>query len=563
MAGIKPWTFDVFFVPSDCLEFTADFCCHWRMKRLFPVFCFLFLLIAARSLAGSATWSNNPTSGDWNTAANWIPATVPNGPTDTATFSLSDQTEVSVGSSTEVNGINFNSGANPFIISLTPGQTYSVSGAGVVNNSNLSQSFALTPTTSGSGSVLIFTNSATAGSLTSYTIGYGNKAQFQDTTTAGGSTFTMNGGFLFFNESSTAAQATFILNGSDTLPDELSFTSTTTSGGTATFIINGTGGKAGNVCGMGGNAQAAVFTANGAIDTAHGPGQVVFGIAGSATVTANPGTNGGAGGLVFFNDSNDVNTARIILVGSTNGGSDSGTLDVELGGVTIGSFEGNGVVKVGGGLTVGANNLSTTFSGLIEGGSNGHIGPFIKTGTGTLTLKGPNTYPAGTTINSGTLVVANKTGSGTGSANVYVNGGTLAGTGIISGPVSIGGSTTAAVLSPGIGKRPGTLTLSNLVTFASRSRFRVSLNSDTGVASQLKARRVMVTSDATVSLGDLGSTALPTGTVFTIISNTDAPPISGRFANLADGATITVGSNTYQANYEGGDGNDLTLTVVP
>ena len=26
---------------------------------------------------------------------------------------------------------------------------------------------------------------------------------------------------------------------------------------------------------------------------------------------------------------------------------------------------------------------------------------------------------------------------------------------------------------------------------------------------------------------------------------------------------LTVGSNTFQANYEGGDGNDLTLTVVP
>ena len=34
-------------------------------------------------------------------------------------------------------------------------------------------------------------------------------------------------------------------------------------------------------------------------------------------------------------------------------------------------------------------------------------------------------------------------------------------------------------------------------------------------------------------------------------------------ANLPDGATITSGNNTFQANYEGGNGNDLTLTVVP
>ena len=39
--------------------------------------------------------------------------------------------------------------------------------------------------------------------------------------------------------------------------------------------------------------------------------------------------------------------------------------------------------------------------------------------------------------------------------------------------------------------------------------------------------------------------------------------IAGSFGNLSDGGILTVGSNTLQANYEGGDGNDLTLTVVP
>lgn len=38
--------------------------------------------------ADSTTWDLNPTSGDWNTAANWTPTTVPNGPTDIATFAL-------------------------------------------------------------------------------------------------------------------------------------------------------------------------------------------------------------------------------------------------------------------------------------------------------------------------------------------------------------------------------------------------------------------------------------------------------------------------------------------
>ena len=56
---------------------------------------------------------------------------------------------------------------------------------------------------------------------------------------------------------------------------------------------------------------------------------------------------------------------------------------------------------------------------------------------------------------------------------------------------------------------------------------------------------------------------LPIGTKFAVLNDTSATQIAGTFANLPDGATMTAGNNTFQANYEGGDGNDLTLTVVP
>jgi hypothetical protein len=49
----------------------------------------------------------------------------------------------------------------------------------------------------------------------------------------------------------------------------------------------------------------------------------------------------------------------------------------------------------------------------------------------------------------------------------------------------------------------------------------------------------------------------------TVIKNTAVTPISGTFSNLPDGAIVTVNGNNLQASYEGGDGNDLTLTVVP
>jgi fibronectin-binding autotransporter adhesin len=53
------------------------------------------------------------------------------------------------------------------------------------------------------------------------------------------------------------------------------------------------------------------------------------------------------------------------------------------------------------------------------------------------------------------------------------------------------------------------------------------------------------------------------GTVFTVLDNTAGTPIAGTFVNLAQGSTFTANGNTFQASYEGGDGNDLTLTVVP
>ncbi len=51
------------------------------------------------------------------------------------------------------------------------------------------------------------------------------------------------------------------------------------------------------------------------------------------------------------------------------------------------------------------------------------------------------------------------------------------------------------------------------------------------------------------------------GASVTLINNTALTPIDGTFTNLTDGSTITVGGVAYLANYEGGDGNDLTLTV--
>ena len=62
---------------------------------------------------------------------------------------------------------------------------------------------------------------------------------------------------------------------------------------------------------------------------------------------------------------------------------------------------------------------------------------------------------------------------------------------------------------------------------------------------------------------DNGTGTLAIGTVFTVINNTSASPIAGRFSNLANGSIFSSNGNNFKANYTGGTGNDLTLKAVP
>ena len=77
------------------------------------------------------------------------------------------------------------------------------------------------------------------------------------------------------------------------------------------------------------------------------------------------------------------------------------------------------------------------------------------------------------------------------------------------------------------------------------------------------ANGVTIDSAAQFNFVATGNKALNLSKVFVAISNTAATPIRGTFANLPDGSSFTVGPNTFQVSYSGGDGNDLTLTVVP
>ena len=164
---------------------------------------------------------------------------------------------------------------------------------------------------------------------------------------------------------------------------------------------------------------------------------------------------------------------------------------------------------------------------------------------------------------SGFLLVNNLTGSGTGMGPVQVNSGGLAGNGIIGGGVVVGdGSAGAARFRPGGNYRsPGVLTIGQALTFNADATYVWLLDTVRAIASSVVTWSVTIDSAALFSPAELQSGTLSAGTVFTVINNNGTAAIVGSFSNLPDGSRITVGSNTYQADYEGGDGNDLTLTV--
>ncbi len=93
--------------------------------------------------------------------------------------------------------------------------------------------------------------------------------------------------------------------------------------------------------------------------------------------------------------------------------------------------------------------------------------PLTKAGVGILALTGGNTYPHGTLLNAGTLLVNNATGSGTGTGAVTVaNTATLSGNGSLTGTVTV---QSGGTLAPG-NAAVGTLTVGGL-TFAAGSRY--------------------------------------------------------------------------------------------
>src|SRR5262245_14578378 len=148
------------------------------------------LLAAMPAHAQDATWSTAPANSDFNTAANWTPATVPTG---TAFFGASTITGLTFnpGAANSLGGFTFNPGAPAYSFTLTSASRLTFTGAGIVNNSSNAPSFFVA-----TSSLLAFTNSSTASNAIITNSGTAAVTQFFNSSTAGNATITnTNNGF--------------------------------------------------------------------------------------------------------------------------------------------------------------------------------------------------------------------------------------------------------------------------------------------------------------------------------------------------------------------------------
>ena len=117
--------------------------------------CAALVAAALPAAAQDATWLSTPGTGDFDTPANWNPATVPTG---TAFFGTSSITTLSFSATTSLGGWTFNAGASNYTFNNT--QAVHFTGAGIVINgggATINNNFP---------GDLFFSNTSTAGSAT-------------------------------------------------------------------------------------------------------------------------------------------------------------------------------------------------------------------------------------------------------------------------------------------------------------------------------------------------------------------------------------------------------------
>jgi autotransporter-associated beta strand protein len=265
-------------------------------------------------------------------------------------------------------------------------------------------------------------------------------------------------------------------------------------------------------------------------------------------------TGVGTGTVAIAGNATNFTVSSLAMTNPGTGYTGTPTYTFGSGNATAGSVTLSSAVLASNSSVGGPGNITLDAALSESGGAQA----LTKVGSGTLTLGGANTYTGGTTVNSGTLLANNSTGSATGSGSVTVKAtATLGGTGAISGAVTL---ESGGALSPGASIES---LATGAVTLVSGSIFIAQINSS-GIptADRLDVSGSLVLGGATLQITDLGAATLASTTRLVLATATGA--ISGTFAGRANNSDVVIGSNTYKLRYDDTDAgkNAITLTFT-
>ena len=337
--------------------------------------------------ADNATWTGGTM--DWNLGSNWNTGVAPINEGDTATFTGAGTTQATLSADTTISGIAV-TGSTTYTI-YDSGYVLNVDGpvsnttaldivlpGGVINFGGSSVSVTLSNVSLGvvTGAVGVASNAHlnnTAVSLIAGTLA------FSGTGDGGSAAISSTGGHIFLTGLTTAGTSLGSL--SDTSGGSESVTlaaKNLTLNGSTTATYDGA------ISGTGGSLTIALT--GGASQTLSGANTYT----GGTTVTS---------GTLIAGSPSAFGTGTVTIASA--GTLSTGGINLSLGGLADGSGGGGSLtMPANAPLTIGSDNANTSFSGSISGS-----GSLIKTGGGTLTLLGSNTYTQGTSITGGILAI--------------------------------------------------------------------------------------------------------------------------------------------------------------
>ena len=285
------------------------------------------------------------------------------------------------------------------------------------------------------------------------------------------STLTLAGGSPTINVTSLGSGKAAVINAA------VAGTGGLTKSGTSFLQLNAANGYSGTTILSGGDCRISVGNANAfgtgtvQVGANAGDGQVWFNAAGAQTVT----------------NAFEIRTVRWIIDSTTVNGVAAGDLTV------------NGNVRLNNGTSnvrdIYPNGVNLVINGQVAAASS--LNPLNKNGGSTLTLNGSNFVQAASAVNAGTLAI---NGPLNGGATLTVNsGGTLTGTGVFSGTISVASGGTLAVGSYGSGK-----TTCGGLTSVSGATFNFNLGATNAAANGFLKVNGSAVLSGTVNIADAG-----------------------------------------------------------